>query len=424
MYLARTLLGACAALALAGAAQAQTPGSFPQHQQLGSAALNAAFASKMDYSPSPTFTGLTLSGFTGSVQCLHVNIFGQVLPTGSDCGAGGGGGGSPGGSSGQLQYNNGGVFGGLTISGDGTLNTTTGALTVTETNGVAFGTAATANTGTSGGALCLLNAACTWSASPIFNAFITSNTPNGGGALQLNNSSLGAGQGWQFYMSTNSNATNTDLRLAEDMGGTFADRLYIKHGGIWQFLGPVLTPASTTSAAGFNVAPGSAPTSPNNGDVWTTSGGGFVQINGATQQFGAKSGTWTPTYAFTTPGTSSFSYSTQSGHYWCSAGLVYIDFNILAAPTKGTASGSLLIAGLPYAVATVANPNGTLAGLTGLGWTGLQAVPYFTSPNSSTTLNFVTETGSSVFTIGTSQVTGSAGIGVNGAFVYQTSSAC
>ena len=40
---------------------------------------------------------------------------------------------SPGGSSGQLQYNNAGAFGGLTVSGDATLDTGTGALTLANT---------------------------------------------------------------------------------------------------------------------------------------------------------------------------------------------------------------------------------------------------------------------------------------------------
>lgn len=43
---------------------------------------------------------------------------------------GSGGGGTPGGSSGQVQYNNSGAFGGFTVSGDATLNTGTGVLTV------------------------------------------------------------------------------------------------------------------------------------------------------------------------------------------------------------------------------------------------------------------------------------------------------
>jgi hypothetical protein len=42
----------------------------------------------------------------------------------------GGGGGIPGGASGQLQYNNAGAFAGMTMSGDATLNTGTGTLTI------------------------------------------------------------------------------------------------------------------------------------------------------------------------------------------------------------------------------------------------------------------------------------------------------
>ena len=53
---------------------------------------------------------------------------------------GGGGGGTPGGTPGQVQYNVGGTsFGGFTVSGDGTLNTSTGVLTVAKSGGVSFG---------------------------------------------------------------------------------------------------------------------------------------------------------------------------------------------------------------------------------------------------------------------------------------------
>lgn len=48
-----------------------------------------------------------------------------------------------GGSPGQIQYNNTGSFNGFTVSGDGTLNTATGALTVTKTNGAFFAPSAT-----------------------------------------------------------------------------------------------------------------------------------------------------------------------------------------------------------------------------------------------------------------------------------------
>lgn len=48
------------------------------------------------------------------------------------------------------------------------------------------------------------------------------------------------------------------------------------------FNGQVRTTASTTSAASIRVPHGSAPTSPVNGDMWTTTSGLFVRINGTT----------------------------------------------------------------------------------------------------------------------------------------------
>ena len=87
----------------------------------------------------------------------------------------GGTGGSPGGSSGQIQWNNGGAFGGFTVGGDGTLNTSTGAITITKTNGGAFGSLATLssvnNANWSGTALSIVNGGTgQTSASAAFNA--------------------------------------------------------------------------------------------------------------------------------------------------------------------------------------------------------------------------------------------------------------
>lgn len=53
--------------------------------------------------------------------------------------------------------------------------------------------------------------------------------------------------------------------------------------GSGTFSGLVTTPASATGGAGLNVPHGAAPTSPVNGDVWTTTAGLFVRINGATK---------------------------------------------------------------------------------------------------------------------------------------------
>jgi hypothetical protein len=46
--------------------------------------------------------------------------------------------------------------------------------------------------------------------------------------------------------------------------------------------GKVITAASTADSAGFSLPHGIAPTSPGNGDLWTTTAGLFARINGAT----------------------------------------------------------------------------------------------------------------------------------------------
>lgn len=60
----------------------------------------------------------------------------------------------------------------------------------------------------------------------------------------------------------------TALTLGTDQSATFA--------------GNVATQASTASIAGLNIPHGTAPSSPVDGDVWTTSAGLFVRINGST----------------------------------------------------------------------------------------------------------------------------------------------
>jgi hypothetical protein len=78
-----------------------------------------------------TFSGLTatstftLAAITGETQCLHASSAGVVTGTGSDCNPAGG---SPGGSSGQVQYNNAGSFGGISnVSGGILIGQTSGA---------------------------------------------------------------------------------------------------------------------------------------------------------------------------------------------------------------------------------------------------------------------------------------------------------
>jgi hypothetical protein len=54
--------------------------------------------------------------------------------------------------------------------------------------------------------------------------------------------------------------------------------------------GKLTTAASTTAGAGLNLTPGTAPTSPSNGDLWTTSSALQVRINGSTITVGTGSG--------------------------------------------------------------------------------------------------------------------------------------
>lgn len=61
--------------------------------------------------------------------------------------------------------------------------------------------------------------------------------------------------------------------------------------------GKLISAAATTAQAGFNVPPGVVPTTPANGDLWSTNTGFFVRYNGGTFPLGA--GTLT---GITTPG--------------------------------------------------------------------------------------------------------------------------
>lgn len=66
-------------------------------------------------------------------------------------------------------------------------------------------------------------------------------------------------------------------------GLTNAPKLSRSADNTLKITGKLLTTASVAGYAGLNVPHGVAPTSPVNGDVWTTTAGMFVQINGVTK---------------------------------------------------------------------------------------------------------------------------------------------
>jgi hypothetical protein len=80
------------------------------------------------------------------------------------------------------------------------------------------------------------------------------------------------------YADTN----DTDTQLNETQVDAFANNNGYAPTAAPTFTGLITTEASDSSEAGLNIPPGVAPTSPANGDIWTTSTGTYARINGAT----------------------------------------------------------------------------------------------------------------------------------------------
>lgn len=57
------------------------------------------------------------------------------------------------------------------------------------------------------------------------------------------------------------------------------------YAGAGTFTGLLTTVASATGSAGLRIPHGTAPSSPTNGDMWTTTAGVFIRINGVTKTF-------------------------------------------------------------------------------------------------------------------------------------------
>jgi hypothetical protein len=119
--------------------------------------------------------------------------------------------------------------------------------------------------------------------------------------------------------------------------------------------GLLQTAASSSAGAGINLTPGAAPTSPNNGDLWSTSTGFYGRVNGATVgPFSSTVGTVTSVglalpssiltvsgSPVTTSGTLTGTLATQTANY------------VWAGPTSGSAAAptfrALVTADIPWA---------------------------------------------------------------------------
>ena len=101
--------------------------------------------------------------------------------------------------------------------------------------------------------------------------------------------------------------------------------------------GKVSTAASTTSAASLNLPHGAAPTTPSNGDVWTTTAGIYVRVNGTTVGPLGTGGTGSTTAFYENDITLSANYTLTSGKNGMAAGPITISSGItLTVPSGST----------------------------------------------------------------------------------------
>ena len=213
--------------------------------------------------------------------------------------------------------------------------------TIARTN-LGLGSAALISTGTSGGTLCLLNAAtCNFSGEVL--------TP----ASTVSLAGLNIAPGAAPTSPVNGDVWTTSSALFARINGVTRQFPTLSTSNTYSQ--EQTFPASTTGAASINLPPGSAPTSPNNGDFWTTSVGVFAQVNGAT--LAIQQGTWTPTFSFGTPGNLSVAYVTQVGYYTKVGNTCLVNAYVKLTPTYTTASGSGIIGGLPITPITTASIN-------------------------------------------------------------------
>lgn len=79
------------------------------------------------------------------------------------------------------------------------------------------------------------------------------------------------------------------------------------------FTGEVATPASTTSSAGFSIAPGTAPTTPQNGEMWNTGSDLQVRLGGVTETLAEQSWVTTQLGSYLTTSAAASTYQTLAG---------------------------------------------------------------------------------------------------------------
>ena len=187
-----------------------------------------------------------------------------------------------------------------------------------------------------------------------FNADVT-------GGMNITTGSFGVGTdnptekidvngGLKVYANTNI-ATFKNNQLRSDAAGAY----YFDHGTTGQSFTFRTSTSSSLDTTGPSVTSAGNISFPSGKGIdfsATSDGSGASNVSELLNDY--EEGTFTPSLTFATPGTSSFSYSVQSGWYTKIGRMVHYRLEIrLNAFSKGTASGDLRVSGLPFTAANL-----------------------------------------------------------------------
>jgi hypothetical protein len=283
-------------------------------------------------------------------------------------------------------------------------------------------------------ALCVLTAGA---------AFANATTPN----LGLNKPTVGAdSDAWGGYLNANADLLDAELNRAAPGDAAYAMTPANRYVALTTTLtapriwtlpaagamktgqaivvmdeagGVTSTNTLTIARAGSDTIDGAA-----SYVLTTTSGVAVFRSDGVskwTVGFSPKtvSGAWTPTVAFATPGTSSFSYTTQFGRFICIGDTVSIEFSIVFTPTIGSASGIFMITGLPYLASSQAG-GGVITALSSSTWTWGSGSPGLGLASATQIRVTLLSSSAGLSTFTTSNLTGGAQHTIWGAMSYKT----